>query len=135
MMAASSAAAPVRISSQSDKVNLSQKLTLFKRYWDPKIVGELNGQQLKLVKFKGEFVWHKHENADELFLVINGSFDMQFRDGTVTLNEGEFIIVPRGTEHCPKAEYEVHVMLIEPIGTRNTGDVKNDKTIYKPSHI
>jgi len=117
------------------KINLNEKLTHFKEHWDPRVVGELNGQQVKLAKFKGEFVWHQHDEADELFLVINGSFDMQFRDHTVTLHEGELIIVPKGVEYCPVAEHEVHVLLFEPAGILNTGDIQNEKTIYKPKHI
>ena len=111
-----------------DKVNINQKLLLFDEYWSPKIVGELNGQYVKLVKFKGEFVWHKHENEDELFLVIKGKFRMEFRDKTVELNESEFIIVPKGVEHKPVAEEEVLVMLFEPKTTLNTGNIKNELT-------
>ncbi len=112
----------------TDKVNIKQKLTLFSDHWSPKVVGELNGQQVKLVKFQGEFVWHKHDNEDELFLVISGSFDMQFRDKTVTLHEGEFLVVPRGVEHRPVAENEVSVMLFEPAATLNTGDAESKLT-------
>jgi mannose-6-phosphate isomerase-like protein (cupin superfamily) len=111
-----------------DKVNLRDKLALFHSHWDPKIVGELNGQQVKLVKFLGEFVWHHHEHEDELFLVVDGSFVMEFRDRRVTLNEGEFLIVPRGLEHRPVAEREVHVLLFEPATTLNTGNVVSDRT-------
>jgi mannose-6-phosphate isomerase-like protein (cupin superfamily) len=118
-----------------DKVNLKEKLKLIKKHWDPRIVGELNGQHVRLVKFQGEFVWHKHDIEDEMFLVINGSFDMQLRDRTATVKEGEFIIVPRGVEHCPKAEQEVHVMLFEPAGTVNTGDAGGDRTITDIEHI
>ena len=109
-------------------MNINQKLLLFDEYWSPKIVGELNGQYVKLVKFKGEFVWHKHENEDELFLVIKGKFRMEFRDKTVELNESEFIIVPKGVEHKPVAEEEVLVMLFEPKTTLNTGNIKNELT-------
>ena len=119
----------------AEVVNLKAKLGLIERYWDPKIVGELNGQQVRLVKFQGEFVWHQHEDADELFLVLNGSFEMQFRDRTVTVGEGQFIIVPRGVEHCPKAEREVHVMLFEPAGTINTGDAGGEMTVEAPERI
>jgi mannose-6-phosphate isomerase-like protein (cupin superfamily) len=111
-----------------NKVNLSEKLALFNSYWDPKIVGELNGQCVKLVKFHGEFVWHEHEKEDELFLVIQGQFDMQFKDSTINVKEGEFIIVPRGIKHCPKAEMEVAVLLFEPSSTVNTGAEVSERT-------
>jgi mannose-6-phosphate isomerase-like protein (cupin superfamily) len=111
-----------------DKVNLAEKFSLFQGHWDPKIVGELNGQYVKLVKFQGEFVWHMHENEDELFMVIKGEYKVQFRDKTVTLNEGEFIIVPRGIEHCPRADREAHVLLFEPATTINTGSERNEMT-------
>jgi len=112
-----------------EKVNLSEKFSLFSEYWNPKIAGELNGQQVKLVKFKGPFVWHHHEQEDELFYVVKGSFDMEFLDKIVTVNEGEFIIVPRGVEHRPNAKDEVHVVLFEPGTTLNTGNIKNEMTI------
>ena len=105
------------------KVNLDEKLASFSDYWSPKIVGELNGQQVKLVKFQGEFVWHHHEEEDELFLVVQGSFRMDFQDHSVDLSEGEFLVVPRGVEHRPVAEAEVAVLLFEPTATRNTGNV------------
>jgi mannose-6-phosphate isomerase-like protein (cupin superfamily) len=111
-----------------NKVNVPDKLALFSDYWNPRIVGELNGQQVKIVKFKGEFVWHKHDNEDELFYVLQGSFTIEFRDKTVELKEGEFIIVPKGVEHRPVAEHEVSVMLFEPAATLNTGDVMNELT-------
>ena len=111
-----------------EKVNIKEKLSLFQDYWNPKIVGELNGQQVKLVKFKGEFVWHKHEHEDELFFVVKGNFKMEFRDKTVELNENEFLIVPRGVEHRPVAENEVSVMLFEPANTLNTGDTRGELT-------
>ncbi|RXK60534.1 cupin domain-containing protein [Lacibacter luteus] len=111
-----------------EKINVAEKFTLFNDYWSPQIAGELNGQQVKLVKFKGPFTWHHHENEDELFYVVKGSFDMEFRDRTVTLNEGEFIVVPRGIEHRPNAKEEVHVLLFEPATTLNTGNVENDFT-------
>jgi mannose-6-phosphate isomerase-like protein (cupin superfamily) len=110
-------------------VNLSEKFSLFTEYWNPKIVGELNGQHVKLVKFKGPFVWHHHENEDELFYVVKGSFDMELRDKTVTINKGEFFIVPRGVEHRPNAKEEVEVMLFEPASTLNTGNTENEKTV------
>lgn len=111
------------------KVNLAEKFALFTEHWSPKIAGELNGQQVKLVKFKGEFVFHHHEAEDELFYVVKGSFDMHFTDKVVTINEGEFIIVPRGVEHKPVAAEEVHVMLFEPASTLNTGNTENEKTV------
>jgi mannose-6-phosphate isomerase-like protein (cupin superfamily) len=103
-------------------VNLKEKLALFSTHWDPKIVAELNGQHVKLVKFEGPFTWHKHEKEDELFLVVDGSFDMEFRDRTVRLEAGELIVVPRGVEHRPVAGKEAHVLLFEPASTLNTGD-------------
>src|SRR6187549_939457 len=96
------------------KVNIEEKLSLFTEYWSPKIVGELNGQQVKLVKFKGEFVWHKHDNEDELFYVLKGNFKMEYRDRIIEVNENEFLIVPKGIEHRPVADAEVAVMLFEP---------------------
>jgi mannose-6-phosphate isomerase-like protein (cupin superfamily) len=111
-----------------EKVNLAEKLSAFSDYFNPRIAGELNGQQVKLVKFQGEFVWHHHEQEDELFYVVKGSFDMHFRDKTVTIHEGEFIIVPHGIEHKPIAEQEVEIMLFEPATTLNTGNVENDLT-------
>lgn len=112
-----------------EKVNIAQKLSLFSDHWNPRIVGELNGQHVKLVKFQGEFVWHKHDNEDEMFLVVSGQFQMQFRDKTVELKENEFLIVPRGVEHRPVAPQEVSVLLFEPASTLNTGDAKsNDLT-------
>ena len=111
-----------------EKVNLAKKLSLFSQQWEPKIVGELNGQFVKLVKFKGPFVWHHHDNEDELFYVVKGSFDMEFRDQTVTINEGEFIIVPKGVEHRPNAKEEAEVMLFEPATTLNTGNIENEIT-------
>jgi mannose-6-phosphate isomerase-like protein (cupin superfamily) len=112
-----------------EKVNLADKLSRFSDYFSPKIVGELNGQQVKLVKFKGPFVWHHHDHEDELFYVVKGSFDMEFRDKTVTLSEGEFIIIPRGVEHRPYAADEVEIMLFEPASTLNTGNVINERTV------
>ncbi|MBU1822480.1 MAG: cupin domain-containing protein [Bacteroidetes bacterium] len=111
-----------------NKINLAEKLSLFQDHWNPRIVGELNGQHVKLVKFKGEFVWHKHDHEDELFYVVQGSFNMEFRFKTVALSEGEFLIVPRGVEHRPVAEEEVSVMLFEPCTTLNTGDTKGELT-------
>jgi mannose-6-phosphate isomerase-like protein (cupin superfamily) len=111
-----------------EKVNIAQKLALFEEHWSPKIVGELNGQYVKLVKFKGAFDWHRHEKEDELFLVIRGEFDLELRDRTHRLEEGEFFIVPRGVEHRPVAGEETHVMLFEPAATLNTGDVETGLT-------
>ena len=111
-----------------DKVNVLQKFGLFTDHWSPKIAGELNGQQVKLVKFKGDFIWHKHELEDEMFLVIRGSFIMELRDRSIEIREGEFIIIPKGTEHRPCASEEVHVMLFEPVTTLNTGNKKNELT-------
>jgi len=112
----------------TEKVNIEQKLSLFSDYWNPRIVGELNGQHVKLVKFKGEFVWHKHDNEDELFYVVKGTFNMEFRDKTVEVNEHEFLIVPRGVEHRPIAAEEVSVMLFEPATTLNTGNAESELT-------
>jgi len=122
------------------KVNLMQKFSTFQDHWSPKIVGELNGQHVKLVKFQGEFVWHHHELEDELFLVIRGSFRMDYRDDDgaekfVSLSEGEFLIVPCGVEHRPVAEQEVHVLLFEPAGTLNTGNVRDTKTVETLQHL
>jgi mannose-6-phosphate isomerase-like protein (cupin superfamily) len=107
----------------ADKINLRDKLSTFDAHYQPKIIADLNGQQVKLVKFKGPFVWHHHDNEDELFMVVKGRFTMQFRDRNVVIEEGELIVVPRGVEHCPLAEDEVHVMLFEPATTLNTGNV------------
>ncbi len=124
-----------------EKINLAEKFSHFSEYWSPKIVGELNGQQacqpwlVKLVKFKGPFVWHHHELEDEMFYVVKGNFEMEFRDRTITINEGEFIIVPRGVEHRPNAKEEVEVMLFEPASTLNTGNTENEKTIKNLQHL
>mgnify|MGYP002642007497 CR=1 FL=1 len=111
------------------KVNLAEKFSQFDSYWDPKIVGELNGQHVKLAKFQGEFLWHHHEEEDELFLVIKGQLLIRFQDKDILLDEGEFCIIPRGTEHLPIAEKEVHVLLFEPKSTLNTGNEDTDKTV------
>ncbi|WP_410221004.1 cupin domain-containing protein [Pedobacter sp.] len=111
-----------------EKVNLEEKFALFNEHWSPKIVGELNGQHVKLAKLKGEFVWHKHDHEDELFFVVKGSFKMEYRDRTVIINENEFIIVPKGVEHRPVAEEEVLIMLFEPATTLNTGNTENELT-------
>lgn len=111
-----------------DKITISEKLSLFSDYFNPKIIGELNGQHVKLVKFQGEFVWHKHDHEDELFYVLEGEFNMEFRDKTVNLQKNEIIIVPRGVEHRPVAVKEVSVMLFEPASTLNTGDTTSELT-------
>jgi mannose-6-phosphate isomerase-like protein (cupin superfamily) len=118
-----------------DKVNLSQKFALFTSYWTPKVVGEMNGHHVKVVKFQGAFVWHHHEHEDELFLVHRGRFTMEFRDRHVSVEEGELIIVPRGIEHRPVADEEVEVLLFEPASTLNTGDVRSELTVDEPERI
>ncbi|MCW5962061.1 MAG: cupin domain-containing protein [Pyrinomonadaceae bacterium] len=109
------------------KVNLAEKFSLITEHWRPKVVGELNGQEVKLVKFQGEFPWHLHENEDEMFMAVRGNFRIEFRDKTVELSEGEFIVVPRGVEHRPVAEAEVEVLLFEPANLKNTGNVTDEK--------
>jgi mannose-6-phosphate isomerase-like protein (cupin superfamily) len=111
-----------------EKINLGEKLGSFTDHWNPRIVAELNGQQVKVVKFAGPFTWHFHEREDELFLVVRGSFRMEFRDRAVELREGELIVVPRGVEHRPVAEGEVEVLLFEPATTLNTGNIRNERT-------
>ncbi|HMU46858.1 MAG TPA: cupin domain-containing protein [Chitinophagaceae bacterium] len=111
-----------------EKTNLAEKLSAIHDHWNPHVVGELNGQMVKLVKFKGAFVWHHHDNEDELFYVVKGSFDMHLKDKVVTISQGEFIIIPKGTEHKPVANEEVEVMLFEPAETLNTGNIVNEKT-------
>jgi mannose-6-phosphate isomerase-like protein (cupin superfamily) len=118
-----------------EKVNLSAKLALLKEHWSPRIVGELNGQLVKLVKFQGEFVWHHHEHEDELFLVVKGRFRMEFRDRHVWIEEGEFVVVPRNVEHRPVALDEAHVLLFEPASTLNTGNVRGERTIDSPTWL
>ncbi|PKD20728.1 mannose-6-phosphate isomerase [Salegentibacter salinarum] len=113
----------------SDKVNLKEKFQLFNQHWTPKIIGELNGQQVKLAKLKGEFVWHDHKEEDEMFLVIKGSLKIEFRDKKITLNEGEMFIVPRGVEHNPVAPEEAWVLLFEPATIKHTGEVKNKRSV------
>ena len=109
-------------------INLAEKLSLFSDHWHPRIVGELNGQQVKLVKLQGEFIWHSHPDTDELFLVVSGHLVIQLRDGDVTLGPGDVYVVPRGVEHCPRADGEVSALLIEPQGTVNTGDTPSERT-------
>lgn len=111
-----------------DKINISEKFKLFSDYFNPRIVADLNGQHVKLAKLKGKFIWHSHENEDELFLVVKGKLTIEFRDNSVEINEGEFIVIPKGTEHLPLADEEVHVILFEPAATRNTGNVINNFT-------
>ncbi|WP_454786154.1 cupin domain-containing protein [Legionella sp. WA2024007413] len=109
-----------------EKVNLAKKFQLFDEYWSPRIVGELNGQYVKLAKFKGEFIWHSHPTEDELFLVVKGTLQLELRDKVITLEEGEFYIVPKGVEHKPIANEEVHVILLEPKSTEQTGGLESD---------
>jgi mannose-6-phosphate isomerase-like protein (cupin superfamily) len=118
-----------------EKVNIREKLDHINDYWNPRIAGELNGQHVKLVKLKGEFVWHKHDDEDEMFLIISGDFVMELREETIHAEPGEFIIIPKGVEHRPVANGEVHLMLFEPASTLNTGNVKNELTREKPEHI
>ena len=114
-----------------EKINLNQKLSLFSDYWNPRIVGELNGQHVKLAKIKGEFIWHSHEHEDELFYVVKGILKIEFRDRSVELKQGDMIIVPKGVEHKPSAEEEVHIMMFEPASTINTGNIENELTRKK----
>jgi mannose-6-phosphate isomerase-like protein (cupin superfamily) len=122
------------------KVSLKEKFAAFSDHWSPKIVGELNGQHVKLVKFQGEFVWHHHDHEDEMFLVVRGAFRMDYRDDAgndcaMELGEGEFVVMPRGVEHRPVAEHEVEVMLFERAGTVNTGNVQGELTVETPSQL
>lgn len=112
-----------------DVVNIAQKFSLFQEYWSPRIAGELNDSYIKLARLKGEFVWHHHENEDELFLVVKGRLLIKLRSGDLWLNEGEFVVIPKGVEHCPVAEEEVHVLLLEPKSTVNTGNIENERTV------
>ena len=116
-------------------VNINETLSRFSDHWSPKIVGELNDSYVKVVKLKGEFIWHHHDNEDELFLVIKGQLLMRLRDREVRINPGEFLIVPRGVEHMPVAEEEVHLVLLEPKTTLNTGNVRNERTVEEPARI
>ena len=119
----------------AERVSLREKLASFDEHWAPKVVGELNGQHVKLAKLQGEFTWHSHENEDELFLVLDGSLRMELRDGTVVVEPGEFLVVPRGVEHRPVAVEEVQVLLFEPAGTLNTGDADDPRTIAEPEWL
>ncbi|MCC7208474.1 MAG: cupin domain-containing protein [Anaerolineae bacterium] len=111
------------------KVSLAEKLALFDDHWQPRIVGELNDAHVKLVKVQGEFVWHHHENEDELFLVLRGRLQMKLRDGDLWIEPGEFVIIPKGVEHCPVAPEETHILLLEPKTTLNTGNVSSERTV------
>lgn len=110
-----------------EKVNLGEKLALINEHWRPKVVGELNGQEVKVVKFQGEFPWHHHETEDEMFMALKGNFRIDFRDKTVEINEGEFIVVPHGVEHRPVADEEVEVLLFEPANLKNTGNIEDEE--------
>lgn len=125
----------IRIGGIVKKVNIQEKLTLFTDYWSPKIIGDLNDSHIKLAKFKGEFVWHKHDHEDELFLVINGDLTIKFEDQDINLSPGEFVIVPKGVEHCPVAKEEAHVLLIEPKSTLNVGDAESKLKVEKLDRI
>ncbi len=119
-----------------EKVNLAEKFSRFDESWSPKIVGEVQGMHVKIAKLKGEFIWHHHENEDELFFVVKGRLLLKFRDREVWIEPGEFLVVPRGVEHCPVAEDEVHLLMIEPAGTLNTGNVTDsDKTVAQPDRL
>jgi mannose-6-phosphate isomerase-like protein (cupin superfamily) len=116
-------------------VNLAEKLEEITDHWNPCVVGALNGQEVKLAKVRGEFIWHHHKNEDELFLVLEGSLDLEFRDGVVTLEPGEFCIVPKGVEHRPVARNEAHLLMFEPASTLNTGNIRNELTVENPRRI
>lgn len=118
-----------------NSINLDEKFNLFNEHWAPKLIADLNGQHVKLAKIKGEFVWHKHEKQDELFLVVHGRFRMEFREKSVWVEEGEIIVVPRGVEHRPVADEEAHILMFEPANTLNTGNIKNDRTVDKIESI
>ena len=118
-----------------EKINVGEKFGLFSDYWSPKVVAELNDSYVKLAKFKGEFVWHHHENEDELFFVMKGQLLIKLRDGEVRIGPGEFVVIPRGIDHLPVAEEEVHVILIEPKATVNTGNVVGDRTVANPERV
>ncbi|HMG36116.1 MAG TPA: cupin domain-containing protein [Blastocatellia bacterium] len=112
-----------------EKISLAEKFNSFTDQWSPKIAGEINDSYVKLVKLRGEFVWHQHDVEDELFLVVKGQLTIKLRDGDINLNEGEFVIIPRGVEHLPIASEEAHVVLLEPKSTLNTGNVTSDRTV------
>lgn len=117
------------------KINLNEAFGTFEETWKPRIAGDLNGQHVKLAKLEGEFMWHSHENEDELFLVVKGRLTLRFRDQDVTLDEGEMLVVPRGVEHLPIADEVCHVLLFEPKSTVNTGNVRNDRTVERLEHL
>jgi mannose-6-phosphate isomerase-like protein (cupin superfamily) len=121
--------------SQLERIDLAEKLAGFDERWSPRIVAELNGQHVKLVKLEGEFIWHSHAEEDELFLVLEGLLTIELRGGAVVLGPGQMAVVPRGMEHRPVADGEVHVLLFEPAGTLNTGDVRNERTVEEPKRI
>ncbi len=112
-------------------INISEKFKLFNEHWTPKKIGELNGQQVLLAKLKGEFIWHSHEDEDELFMIIKGRLILKFRDNSIVLNQGDMYIIPKGVEHKPIAENEVHVLLFEPIAIKHTGNIKSNLTVEK----
>ena len=116
-------------------INLKNKFSLFSEHWSPRVLGEVNDCQVKAAKLKGEFIWHQHDNEDEMFLVVKGTLRMKFRDHEAVVREGEFIIVPRGVEHLPIADEEVHLILIEPKSTLNTGNITNERTVAQLEHI
>lgn len=118
-----------------DLINLSEKLNLFHDFWNPRVIAELNGQQVKVAKLKGEFIWHDHQDEDELFYVLKGTLTIEFRDRIVELRQGEMIVVPRGVEHRPVAQEEVWILLFEPISTKHTGDVVSDLTVHEYENI
>jgi len=118
-----------------ETINLKEKFSRFSDYTNPRVIGEINDMQVKAVKLKGEFIWHRHEVEDELFLVVKGTLRMKFRDREAIVREGEFVIVPKGVEHCPAADEEVHIVLIEPKSTLNTGNIVNERTVAQPERI
>lgn len=118
-----------------ETVNLKDKFAKFQDYCNPRVIGEVNDCHVKAVKLKGEFIWHHHDNEDELFLVVKGTLRMKFRDREATIREGEFVIVPRGVEHCPVADEEVHIVLVEPRTTLNTGNIQNERTVSQLERI
>ncbi len=118
-----------------ETINLKEKFSRFSDYTNPRVIGEINDMQVKAVKLKGEFIWHHHDAEDELFLVVKGTLRMKFRDHEAIVREGEFVIVPKGVEHCPAADEEVHIVLIEPKSTLNTGNIVNERTVAQPERI
>ena len=118
-----------------ETINLEEKFSRFTDYWNPRVIAEINDCLVKTVKFQGEFLWHHHDNEDELFLVVKGTLRMKFRDREMVVNEGEFVVVPRGVEHLPIADKEVHVVLIEPKSTLNTGNITNERTVARLERI